>query len=179
MDEEQHHIDAFETYFILRQAGNTKTNAIDGVVLKHKCSKSSAWSWKKEFEWDEKVAIRAAKINKNIQDKTDSTIEENKVKYLGIVHTSINKYVSDVKKGKREPIEINSTQDLWRLINLGLDLQDEGEGNKPIEVKVGTNESQIPPEVIEAVGDLIIYSKGAGNDRGKCESASTERDSKA
>lgn len=125
MDEEQYHIDAFETYYKLRQEGKSKTDAVEGVHLEHQRSKSAIWEWKKDFDWDEKTAIRAAKINKNIQDKTDATIEENKVQYLGIVHTSLNKYVADVKNGAREPLEINSSSDLERLIKLGLVLQDE------------------------------------------------------
>jgi hypothetical protein len=171
MDEEQYHIDAFETYYILRQSGMTKTDAVAGVSKEHERSKSAVWEWKKEFDWDEKVAIRAAKINKNIQDKTDSTIEENKSSYLGIIHTSLNKYIADVKNGSRPPIEINSSQDLVRLITKALEIQDEGELTKPLKVEVenkGKN-SDIPDQVVKEFGSFLIHrerDKDLGTDSG-------------
>lgn len=158
MDEEQYHINAFETYYILRQSGATKTDAVTGVSQEWSRSKSTIWEWKKEFNWDEKVAIRSAKINKNIQDKTDATIEENKVRYLGIVHSSINKYVRDVKKKVRDPLEINSTLDLYRLLKIALELQDEAVEDKTLKIEVDnkTKENEVPEEVIKEFGTFLI-----------------------
>lgn len=180
MDETQEHLDAFELYHTLIHSGNNKTQAIIEVAKQLEYSETAIWGWKRKLHWDEKEAIRSKEIQKEVEKQTDSTIIDNKVSYLSMIHDIFQKYIDDVEDEAREPLELNSTVDLVRLIYVALKIQGEDSNDKPIKVEVeGSNESQIPPEVIEAVGDLIIYSKGAGNDRGKCESASTERDSKA
>jgi len=97
MEEEQTHLDAFEIYFKARQEGQTKTHAIRRVADEYHRAESTIFGWHKDFGWEERESIRAAQIREEVQTKTDSTITDNKIKYMGIVHSPLNKYVEECK----------------------------------------------------------------------------------
>lgn len=123
MKEKQKHKDAFEHYYLQLHKGKSIDDSIVSVTEKFKISNRTAWRWKKEFEWDSKISIREIENTKTLEEKTNKTIVDNKVTYLSVVHASLNKYIEDVKKGKREPLPIESTKDIDTLIKLALLIQ--------------------------------------------------------
>jgi hypothetical protein len=125
MEEEQKHIDAFELYLTEIHNGLSKTEAVTKVASEYNCSVSTVWTWKKEFDWDDKEAVRSVEINKGVEEKTNSTIIDNKSNYLSMIHNIFKKYVDEVKAGKRNPLEINSMNDLEKGIKTALLLQGE------------------------------------------------------
>ena len=66
MKELQRHMDAFEIYFKKNKRGNDSKG--------HHFSQSecalvtSLYTWKKEFDWDGREAMRAAEINKKVEE---------------------------------------------------------------------------------------------------------------
>lgn len=160
MEEEQYHLDAFENYLILIHSGHNKTSAVKEVSLKYKVSETSVWKWKKSFNWDEREAIRSKEINKGVEEKTNSTIIENKATYLGIIHNIFNDYIADVEKGIRPPLKMCNTSDLVRLIYTALKIQKEDGDDTPIKVEVeNKGKDDIPDEVVKEFGKFLIHRK--------------------
>jgi len=120
MKELQRHIDAFEIYFKKKQEGNDTAKAITLASLECGFSETSLYTWKKEFDWDGREAIRAAEINKKVEEKTDSTIIENKTKYLSFYHKLLDKLKKDGFN-----IDIKSPRDLDLVVRGALLLQGE------------------------------------------------------
>lgn len=120
MDELQKHIDAFEVYFKSKQEGNDTTTAILTVESQCTVSERTVWRWHKEFDWEGREAIRASEINKEVQKRTDSSIIDNKTKYLTFYHKLLDK----LKKNGFD-IEIKSPRDLDLVIKGALLLQGE------------------------------------------------------
>jgi len=123
MEEKQKHKKAFELYYLTLHEGKSIDDSILTVTKDFKISERTAWRWKKEFDWDSKISIREVENNKTLEEKTNKTVVDNKVKYLGIVHASLNKYTNGVKKGIIQPIPIETTKDLDKLIKLALLIQ--------------------------------------------------------
>jgi hypothetical protein len=120
MKELQRHIDAFEIYFKKKQEGNDTAKAITLASQECNFSETSLYTWKKEFDWDDREAIRAAEINKKVEEKTDSTIIENKTKYLSFYHKLLDKLKKDGFN-----IDIKSPRDLDLVVKGALLLQGE------------------------------------------------------
>jgi len=120
MKELQRHIDAFEIYFKKKQEGNDTAKAITLASQECNFSETSLYTWKKEFDWDGREAIRAAEINKKVEEKTDSTIIENKTKYLSFYHKLLDKLKKDGFN-----IDIKSPRDLDLVVKGALLLQGE------------------------------------------------------
>jgi len=174
MEETQEHLDAFEIYHTLIHSGNNKTQAIIEVAKQLDYSEGAIWGWKKKLHWDEKEAIRSKEIQKEVEKQTDGTIIDNKVSYLSMIHDIFQKYIDEVEDESREPLELNSTTDLVRLIYAALKIQGEDGDDEPIKVKVeGSNESQIPPEVIKEFGNFIIHRQRTADDGGESKPTET------
>jgi hypothetical protein len=133
MKETQKHKDAFEHFYIKLNEGMSVTDSILSVAEKFKVTSRTAWRWYKKLDWEAKRTVRDADIQTGVEEKTNTTIIDNKAKYLGIVHFSLNKYVEDVNSKKIEPIEIRDSKDLDRLIKLGLLIQ-----NQPTDIQEQT-----------------------------------------
>ena len=84
--------------------------------------------------WDGREALRAAEVNKKLQEKTNESLVSNKASYLSMIHNIFGKYIDDVEKGLREPLEIKSINDLARLVGSALFIQGEGEDTKPLKL---------------------------------------------
>lgn len=126
MDEEQKHLDAFEHYFELRQQGTNITKAVTKVALKYDCSETTIYSWKKNFNWDDREAVRSAEINREVQKNNNSTIIDNKTKYLSYVHAALNKVIKQNPDGSVDiDLDVDKVRDMEILIKLGLLLQGE------------------------------------------------------
>ena len=78
--------------------------------------------------------MRAAEVNKKLQEKTNESLVSNKASYLSMIHNIFGKYIDDVEKGLREPLEIKSINDLARLVGSALFIQGEGEDTKPLKL---------------------------------------------
>ena len=130
MKETPKHKDAFEHFYIKLSEGMSVTDSILSVAEKFKVTDRTAWRWYKELDWEAKRTVRDADIQTGVEEKTNTTIIDNKAKYLGIVHFSLNKYVEDVNAGKRDPIPIENSKDLERLIKTGLLIQ-----NQPTDIQ--------------------------------------------
>lgn len=126
MDEEQKHLDAFEKYFELRQSGEGKTKAVSLVALEFNLSETTIFTWKKQLNWDDREAVRSAEINREVQRNNNSTIIDNKTKYLSYVHAALNKVIEVKPDGSVDiKLDVDRVSDLDKLIKLGLLLQGE------------------------------------------------------
>ena len=120
MKELQKHLDAFEYYFQCKQSGHNTTESIRLVKSKCNVSEKTLYHWKKEFDWDGREAIRSLEINNKIQEKTNNSIVDNKIQYLGIYHRLLKKLAD-----KGYNIDINNINDLNMVIKGALLIQDQ------------------------------------------------------
>ena len=152
MKELQRHIDAFEIYFKKKQEGYETAKAITLASQECGFSETSLYTWKKEFDWDGREAIRAAEINKKIEEKTNSTIIENKTKYLSFYHKLLDKLVKDGFN-----IEIKSPRDLDLVIKGALLLQGEAASITKNDHRVeGWDKSILNPDLMQAEIDYAL-----------------------
>jgi hypothetical protein len=119
MKELQKHLDAFELYFKSKQDGANTEESIKLLMSDFKVSRKTAYKWKKEFDWDGREAIRSQEIQKRIEEKTNTTIVDNKVKYLSFYHKLLDDLKNDFK------LKIKDVNDLKRVIDGALLLQDQ------------------------------------------------------
>lgn len=125
MKELQRHRDAFNHYLILKQKGEDTKEAIMSVACQQGVSDRTVYRWKDKLKWDDKEAVRASEINKEVEKKTNSTIVDNKSNYLSMIHNSFNFYLGEVKAGRRNPVEINNMNDFEKGVKTALLLQGE------------------------------------------------------
>ena len=128
MKELQKHKDAFELYFQSKQEGESVENAVRLLVGDLGVTRKTIYKWKKELKWDDREAVRASEVNRDVEKKTNSTIVDNKVKYLSFYH----KLLDDLKK--EFDIRIKDVNDLKRVVDGCLVLQ--GEVNERWESKL-------------------------------------------
>ena len=161
MEEEQIHLDAFEVYFTSRQNGKNKTDSVTGVASEFDRSKSTIFEWKKNFNWDDKEAIRATEINQNIQQNTNSTIIDNKTKYLSFYH----KLLDDLKNNFN--IKIENVRDLKLVMDGALILQGEITNIQQIQGKIEGRYSVTMSLICS--DEHIEHEKRVLNDVGKAQ----------
>jgi hypothetical protein len=125
MVERRKHKEAFEHYYLKLNEGTTVSESVLSVANTFGVAKVTAWKWRKKFDWENKTAIRDINIQNSLEEKINTTIVDNKAKYLGIIHFSLNKYVEEVNNEIREPIPIKTSQDLVRLIRTSLLIQNQ------------------------------------------------------
>lgn len=134
MKELQIHLDAFEHYFVKKQTRMNVVTAVKSTASEFKVTTKTIYKWKRKFDWDGREALRAAEVNKKLQEKTNESLVSNKASYLSMIHNIFGKYIDDVEKGLREPLEIKSINDLARLVGSALFIQGEGEDTKPLKL---------------------------------------------
>lgn len=148
MEEEQTHLDAFELYFKLRQEGNGKTKSVAGVASEYNRSESTIFEWKKKLHWDDREAIRSSEINSNIQKKTNSTIIDNKSKYLSYGHAILNKVIVKKPDGTFDiNLDIKNVSDFEKVTKLCLLLQ----GEDTERTSINTNKNQFNNETQKSI----------------------------
>lgn len=126
MDEEQKHLDAFELYFNEKQEGKNVNDAVLSVSSQFNVSERTILRWKKNFNWDDREAVRSAEINREVQKNNNSTIIDNKTKYLSYVHAALNKVIKQNPDGSVDiDLDVDKVRDMEILIKLGLLLQGE------------------------------------------------------
>ena len=119
MKELQKHIDAFDQYFILKQNGLSVEEVVRLLVGDLGVTRKTVYKWKKEFKWDEKEAVRSADVNQKVERETNSTIVDNKVKYLSFYHKLLDDLKNDFD------IKVENVSDLRRVTDACLVLQGE------------------------------------------------------
>jgi len=136
MKEEQRHILAFESYFKKKQVGATTKASVEEVAKEQDFNVTTIWKWKKIFHWDEREAVRQAKINKRVEERTNKAAEDDIVNYLSLINNALSKYGKDIQEGKRVPLEIKNANDLTKLINCGANLHGYGDNKQDINVNI-------------------------------------------
>ena len=118
LKEQQRHKDAFEKYFTYKQSGKSNEESIKLLIGDIGVTRKSLYAWKKEFDWDGREALRSNEIQKGVEEKTNTTIIENKTRYLSFYH----KLLDELEKN---PVTIKNVNDLQMVIKGCLLLQDE------------------------------------------------------
>lgn len=122
MREKQKHIDAFDYFYQLGGAASAEN--CRRVAEKFQISERTFWNWYKKLGWKERVHLRNIEVSKGVEEKTNSTLIENKANYLSYVHKLFNDWKAKVDSGE-VPVEIKSVSDVDKIVKLALLLQDE------------------------------------------------------
>lgn len=122
MKEKQKHLDAFEFFFALGGAA-TEENCRK-VAEKFQISERTFWNWYKKLGWKERVQLRNIEVSKKVEEKTNTTIADNKAKYLSYVHKLFDDWKNKVDQGEI-PVEVKSVSDVDKVVKLALLLQNE------------------------------------------------------
>jgi hypothetical protein len=122
MIEKQKHLDAFEYFYTL--GGSASKENCRQVAQKFQISERTFWNWYKKLGWKERTHLRDIDVAKKVEEKTTSTIADNKAKYLTFVHKIIDDLKNKFENGEL-PVEIKTVSDLDKAVKLGLLLQDE------------------------------------------------------
>lgn len=158
MKELQKHLDAFELYFQSKQAGSTTKASIMQVASKQKYNVTTVWRWKKNFNWDEREVVRASEVNKRVEKRINSSIVDNKVKYLSFYHKLLDDLKNDFD------IRIWNVTDLKKTIDGALVLQDEPvervESRIVIEKLIDKIEDLSDEEYVELLRDEKVWKSG-------------------
>ncbi len=122
MREKEVHIDAFEYFYSLGGAASAEN--CRRVADKFQISERTFWNWYKKLGWKERVHLRNIDVRKKVEEKTNTTIADNKANYLSYVHKLFNDWKAKVDAGE-VPVEIKSVSDVDKIVKLALLLQDE------------------------------------------------------
>ncbi len=122
MREKQKHIDAFDYFYQLGGAASAENCRL--VAEKFQISERTFWNWYKKLGWKERVHLRNIDVGKKVEEKTNTTIADNKANYLSYVHKLFNDWKAKVDSGE-VPVEIKSVSDVDKIVKLALLLQDE------------------------------------------------------
>ena len=122
MKEKEKHLDAFEYFYSLGGAASAEN--CRRVADKFQMSERTFWNWYKNLGWKERVHLRNIEVAKGVEEKTNSTLIENKANYLSYVHKLFNDWKAKVDAGE-VPVEIKSVSDVDKIVKLALLLQDE------------------------------------------------------
>lgn len=125
MKEQYKHKDAFEHYYLKLNEGMTVAESVLSVANTFNVNNRTVRRWRTNFDWENKMAIRDVSVQNSLEERINATIVDNKAKYLGIIHFSLNKYIDEVNNKTREPIPIEHSQDLVRLIKTSLLIQNQ------------------------------------------------------
>ena len=123
--------DAFEYYFQMKIDGKTKNQALKELSEDFNITLRTAYNWCKELNWDEREIERSNEIYKQVEKKMDSSIVENKVKYLSIAHKLLDDLIKD-----GFDIKIKSVRDYDTVARLCLLLQDQPTDNINNNIKI-------------------------------------------
>lgn len=150
MNEKQKHLDAFEMFYLLGGEGS-KENCRK-VSSKFQITERTFWNWYKKLGWKERVHLRNIEVNKEVVQKTNSKIAENKAKYLTYVHKLFDDWKRKVDCGEA-PVEIKSASDVDKIVKLALLLQDEPGEISKVEGSVNFTD-KFNKIMDDAMGDL-------------------------
>lgn len=166
MKEQYRHKDAFEHYYLKLNEGMTIAESVISVANTFNVNDRTVRRWREYFDWENKMAIRDVSIQNSLEERINATIVDNKAKYLGIIHFSLNKYIDEVNNKDREPVYIENSKDLVRLIKTSLLIQ-----NQPTNISEQKGSmkheysGQIEIETVFTRVDKILKFVERGNDK--------------
>jgi hypothetical protein len=137
-------------------------------------SERTIWRWYKELGWKDRVHLRNIEVAKGVEEKTNSTLIENKANYLSYVHKLFNDWKAKVDAGE-VPVEIRTVSDVDKIVKLALLLQDEAT-DKTETTHKGKIEAVLPdgiPEEVVAAFGLFLAKRGTA---GLAEGSASEDD---
>jgi len=123
MKETLRHSEAFEYYYSL---GSSRS--IPQVSHRYTISVPAVKKWSDEFNWQDRVQLRDVEIAKRIENKTNTSIVNEKAKLLNIVKKTIADAVPKINSQK---LGISTMTDLLRTIDTALKLMGEDPNEKP------------------------------------------------
>jgi hypothetical protein len=162
MKERMKHREAFEFFYSLGGAP-IKNNALS-VSKEFKVTERTFWNWYKKLDWKEKVQLRDIEVSKGVEQKTNSSLIENKAKYLSYVHRLFDDLKKKIDSGEF-PVEIKSVSDLDKAIKLGLILQDQATEKTETNMKLDFNLRLDRLRRIEAKHDYRSSARGAARNQ--------------
>lgn len=149
MKEQQKHRDAFEQYFILRQSGLAVVEAVRSVAEQCGVSEGAVYTWKRNFDWDGREAIRTHDVQNKVAEKTNAALAENKAWYLRITHDAIR------KAEERGVVTIENARDYDIMVKQALTIQ--GDDN---------NDQAETTELLRGILDALRQDSGGNVGRG-------------
>ena len=166
MKETLKHQQAFEFYYELGAE-----RSLAKVASKFDVSRTSATKWSQEFGWEQRIKERDNKNMEAVRNKTDEEVIERMINYRKIISDSINDYA---KRLQDEKIEINSVNELVKLISLDMKLcgfLEQGTNNQQykddLQVKQMENKNKLLEAQIKKLtgdDDDNAYIKGFATD---------------
>lgn len=123
MRETAKHQEAFEYWF---RDGNPRTT--NEVAMKFGMNISTVDNWKREFEWERRRVDRNAKVSDYVEDHAIMQLGDAKLKFLDIAHTTIDKYVAQLK---RDEVTLTPSE-FERIVRLAMFLYDQPDSRKEI-----------------------------------------------
>ena len=125
MKENLQHSEAFEYYYSLG-----KERSLVAVSCQYDVSERTVARWSKTFSWQERIELRDIEISKKLEEKTNTTIVNEKANYRKIIKASIATFVERLKN---KEVDVTTIADLERLIKLDLLLMGEATEQSKIE----------------------------------------------
>lgn len=119
MKEKPKHIDAFHYFFALTEKGHTITDSIKITSEHVGVLPRTVWKWYTEFDWNTKSDVKRAKIIKEMEEKENQTLAQNRANYLNILHKELDDFIK-----ADFPAKIESIKDLEIVIKNCLLLQE-------------------------------------------------------
>ena len=128
MKETLRHQEAFEYYYTLGEK-----RSIPQVAQKYAVSTAGVKKWSKAFNWQERIEQRDMENSRRLEKKTNNTIVNEKANYRKIIKASIQTFVEKLRAGA---IEVESIQDVERLVKLDLLLMGEATDRQDEEINI-------------------------------------------
>lgn len=119
MEEKKKHTDAYYYWFNLTESGYSSSEAIEKTAKHYGFSERNVWRWYSDFGWSEKARLKRKKIIEEYEKQDNSSLAQNRINYLKILHKLLDEYV---KAGL--PTKIESVRDLEIIIKNCLVLQE-------------------------------------------------------
>ena len=144
------HIQAFETYYAL---GDDRS--FTQLGLKISVHRRTIQLWSVSFEWDKRIETRDDKIAIRLRQATDRSILEQRIIYLDIIRTQIDKFMLD-----HNNLDIVTVADFRELVKLDLLLS--GSPTDIVKIDLNLWEQRIiglPPEGRQALRQHILEGK--------------------
>lgn len=117
MTETLRHKDAFEFYYALGEKRSYKQ-----VAERFGTSKTTVYNWANRYNWAERIEQRDIEIARQLEQKTNTTITNEKARYRTIIKRAIHQFAKKLDQGD---VDISSVNDLDKLIKLDLLLMGE------------------------------------------------------
>ena len=135
MKEELHHQKIFDIYYSMGE--NRSLQKLRAQLCQDSAENvphvNTLKSWSKAFNWQERIEQRDMENSRRLEKKTNNTIVNEKANYRKIIKASIQTFVEKLRAGA---IEVESIQDVERLVKLDLLLMGEATDRQDEEINI-------------------------------------------